>query len=244
MFNIKFGFLRISSLVFVCLFGFGLLSQVAADQRNYVWTYEYQTMPQGEAEIEYYMTQENPSSTDYSKSTWKPLVELEYGLTDHWDVSLYHQFKQTNTAAASTLSYDGFKARTRYRIGEKNQLPFDTLLYLEYIGKNALNQTPQGEMKLILAKDISNINFSYNQIYKWNLQGGAFEHEYSAGVSVQAPRLSLGFEAKGNYTAGKHAFGPTISMTANKFWTSLGTVIGLNSNTDASQTRILIGIWL
>src|SRR3989338_6106239 len=88
-----------------------------ADRRSYVWTYEYQTMPKGHAEIEYYLTEEQKNIEKAKPNTWKHWLELEYGITDHWDISMYQQFKQTNPATgSSSFEYDGFKVRTRYRI--------------------------------------------------------------------------------------------------------------------------------
>ena len=36
----------------------GVLQNCYADNRSYVWTYEYKTMPKGEIEFEYYNTLE------------------------------------------------------------------------------------------------------------------------------------------------------------------------------------------
>jgi len=64
----------------VVVFG---VNSANADRRGYVWTYEYQTMPRGHAELEYYLTHKLPDSHKYSqKNTWEHQVELEYGLTD------------------------------------------------------------------------------------------------------------------------------------------------------------------
>jgi len=41
------------ALVFLGVLGISV-GHALADQRSYVWTYEYQTLPRGEAELEYY----------------------------------------------------------------------------------------------------------------------------------------------------------------------------------------------
>ena len=81
---------------------FGALSSVtSADRRSYVWTYEYQTMPKGVAEVEYYLTHKISDWHKYDdKNTWDHNVEFEYGLTDHWDVAIYQTWNQTNTEIA------------------------------------------------------------------------------------------------------------------------------------------------
>src|SRR3989338_6196173 len=155
-----------------------------ADRLSYVWTYEYQTMPKGHAEIEYYLTEEQKNIEKAKPNTWKHWVELEYGITDHWDISMYQQFKQSNTESSNTFEYDGFKIRTRYRILEKDKLPIDTLLYLEYIRNDNLEKPNVFEGKVILAKDLWDFNIAYNQIYKQELHsGGKTENEYAAGIS-------------------------------------------------------------
>ena len=109
-------------------------SGALADRRSYVWTYEYQTMPKGMAEVEYYLTHKISDWDNYDeKNTWEHAVELEYGLTDHWDIAIYQTWQHTNTESRDWSGYTGSKIRTRYRIGEKGQLPVDILLYAEYI---------------------------------------------------------------------------------------------------------------
>ncbi len=235
-------------LIKICLMMLILGASLSyADQRSYVWTYEYMTMAQGEAEIESYTTLVHPSLNDLNLSTWKHWFELEYGITDRWDISLYQQFKQTNTGLATTsaFAYDGYKIRTRYRLGERGQYFVDPLLYLEYIAKNDLSQSAIGEAKLILAKDIARFKFAYNQIYKWALTTGSSEHEYAAGVNMEInPAFSVGMESKGNYTDNKYYLGPTISLTTHKFWVTLGIVGGLNNNSDNRQARLLLGVMI
>lgn len=215
-----------------------------ADRRAYVWTYEYQTMPRGHGEVEYYLTEEQKNIEKAKPNTWKHWIEIEYGITDHWDVSMYQQFKQSNTASSNTFEYDGFKIRTRYRIWEKDKLPLDTLLYLEYIRNDNLEKPNVMEAKVILAKDIENFNIAYNQIFKQELaSGGKTEHEYAAGIGYAVtPRIKIGIESKGNYTDRKYYIGPTIAWSSSKVWASIGVVGGLNKRSDDLQTRLIVGI--
>jgi hypothetical protein len=221
----------------------GSISQ--ADRRSYVWTYEYLTMPKGAAELEYYLTHKIPDTGDYSeKNTWDHAAELEYGLTDHWDVAIYQTWRQTNTDAGDDFDYTGSKFRTRYRIGEKDQLPVDVLLYGEYILGDGSGYSDKIEAKLILAKDIGNWNFSYNQIYEKEVANGDdFEHAYATGVSYEFnPTWKVGLESSGNYTDDKYYLGPTVSWAAEKFWVNLGALGGLNDRADDLRMRLIVGI--
>ncbi|MCP2605661.1 hypothetical protein NLC28_01645 [Candidatus Aminicenantes bacterium AC-335-O07] len=152
-------------------------------------------------------------------------------------------FKQSNKQNSSDFEYDGFKIRTRYRIGEKGKFFLDPLLYFEYIGDDDLSKPNIFEGKLVLAKDIGRFNFAYNQILKLELESnGETEHEYALGISYEiSPILKLGLESKGNYTEGKYSLGPTISH-GGRFWVSFGILFALNDRTDDVQARMIIGI--
>lgn len=216
-----------------------------ADRRSYVWTYEYQTMPKGTAEIEYYLTHKISDWHKYDdKNTWDHYLELEYGLTDHWDVAVYQTWNQTNTESRDTTDYTGSKLRTRYRIGEKNQLPVDILLYAEYILGDGNKDADKFEGKLILAKDFGKWNLAYNQIYeKETKNGDETEHGYATGLSYEfSPVWKLGIESAGNYTEEKYYLGPTVSWASEKYWLNLGVLRGLNDQSDDLQFRFIVGI--
>ncbi len=231
------------------LFGLGLfilclVKPASADRRSYVWTYEYHTMPKGMAEIEYYLNTEVPDMSHSSVNTWKHQVELEYGITDYWDVSMYQVFKQINNATTSDFEYEGFKVRTRYRLGESGMYLLDTLLYLEYIRNDDFSKPNVLEGKLILAKDIGRLNLVYNQILEQEVESdGETEHEYAAGVSYEfTPAFRLGLESKGNYTEDKYYLGPTISWGQEKFWLSLGLAWGMNDRSSDFLSQMILGI--
>jgi len=230
-----------SGILVICL---SISQSALADRRSYVWTYEYMTMPKGMSEIEYYLTEEQPDIETAKPNTWKHYIELEYGITDHWDVAVYQRLKQSNKKDESELEYDGFKLRTRYKIAEKNKLPIDTLLYLEYIRDDDFDNPNVLEGKVILAKDLGGLNLSYNQIIKQVLEpDGETEYEYAAGLSYAVrPTFRIGIESKGNYTEGKYYVGPTVAWTPGRFWTALGVAAGLNGESDDIQTRLIVGV--
>lgn len=229
----------------MCVFMLSAVSAaVMADRRSYVWTYEYQTMPKGTAEVEYYLTHKISDWDNYDeKNTWDHYVELEYGLTDHWDVAIYQTWNQTNTEDDDSFDYTGSKIRTRYRIGEKDQLPLDVLLYAEYILGDGPKEYDKFEGKLILAKDLGRWNLAYNQIYEKKVKNGnEEEHGYAAGLSYEfSPTWKLGVESAGNYTEDKYYFGPTVSWASEKYWVNLGVLGGLNDASDDLQVRLLFG---
>jgi len=237
-------FKKISTVFTICLIGAACIAENAlADRRSYVWTYEYQTMPKGMTEVEFYLTEEQKNIDKAKPNIWKQWVELEYGITDHWDVSMYQQFKQSNTDSSGTFEYDGFKIRTRYRISERGKLPVDVLFYLEYIRPGNFKKPNVLEEKLVLAKDIGNFNIAYNQIFKQELKsGGKNEYEYASGISYEiTPAFKIGVESKGNYADKKYYVGPTIGWASSKFWVSAGVVAGLTNQSDDMQVRMITG---
>jgi hypothetical protein len=211
------------------------VNSAKADRRSYVWTYEYQTMPKGESEVEYYMTHKVPDFHKYDdKNTWEHQAEYEYGLTDRWDISIYQRWKQTNTRRDDKFEYTGTKLRTRYRLGEKEMYPLDTLLYLEYIRPDSSNEAEIMEGKVIIAKDFDKFNIAYNQILKVGINDN-LSYEFN-------PRWKVGFETTGNYTEDKYYIGPTVSWASEKFWVGVGLLRGLNDRSDDLRARLIMGI--
>jgi len=215
-----------------------------ADWRRYVWTYEYETMPKNSAELEYYVTFEEPNLHRSATNTWKHWLELEYGLTDNWDISMYQMFQQNNLPAGSNFEYAGFKVRSRYKIGKRGQFPVDPLLYLEYERDDTSHEPNVIEGKVVLAKDIGKFNIAYNQIFEMPIEHDALlEHQYAVGVNYQIfPNCALGVESKGNFTKDKYYIGPTIGFLTSRLWVSAGVLRGISKKADDVQARMIVGI--
>lgn len=217
-----------------------------ADPRSYVWTYEYMTVREGHAEVEYYSTTEVPDTDAPGTSTWKHSVELEYGLTPRTDIALYQNFKQSNKPASKTFGYDGMKLRLRHRLAGKGELPVDTLLYAEYVRDTDLASQGAFEAKLVLAKDLGRLNLSYNQVVEFPLEklSGA-EHRFAAAAGWKVSGiLKAGLEATGDYKANAYHLGPTVHLRAKdmKVWANIGYLAGLNPDSKDAQTRLIAGV--
>jgi len=215
------------------------VSLARADQRNYVWTYEYSTLAKGNAEIEFYQTAVTKDRSVRNASDWTQQLELEYGISDRLDVSIYQVYEQA--ADTPSMTYAGYKLRMRYRVAEKNTLPVDVLFYAEHkestTGENAV------EGKLILAKDLGKLNLAYNQIYERIYNTGKGVNEFAAGVSYEVvPWLRIGVESKGSYSKGEYAAGPTLAWSGSRIWANLGAQYGLNSKTNDREVRFLLGV--
>lgn len=241
--NRKSGILAETAVLAAAL-AFGPLP-ASADSRTFVWTYEYSTLAEGQAEVEYYSTIEVPDTGAAENSTWKHQVELEYGLTPKTDIAMYQVFKQENTPVSNTFTYHEMKLRLRHRLAEKGQLPVDTLLYAEYV--RGVDFSKQGELegKLVLAKDFGRLNLAYNQVVEFPLEKPfSAEHSFTAGASwALSSVLQAGMEFAGEYKADGYYAGPTLAINANgKMWINFGYLAGLNPDSTDVQTRLIIGV--
>jgi len=229
---------------FLCSFAVMVLFMMAgpevhAAQRTYVWTEEYGTLAKGNAEFEYWNTATTPDIQKRNASDWQQKVELEYGITDHLNVSLYQVFEQS--ADSNNLTYVGYNIELKYRIAEANVLPVDVLLYAEHEVSTIEGGVNEG--KIILAKDIGKLNIAYNQIYERVNNAGKDDNGYAIGTNYElAPWFRVGVESTGSYTQGTYAVGPTLAWMGNRIWANIGAVFGLNRKTDDRDVRFLLGV--
>jgi len=220
-----------------------LTNIVKADKRSYVWTYEYLTMEAGEVELEHYLTFSTPSSNSFSGvTTTEHNIEIEIGMTDRFDFSIYQVFKQI---PESSFQYNGYKLRFRYRLGEKGDYIIDPLLYFEYKGKPDFSEHGY-EGKLILAKDFGNINIAINPVIEYEYENNEWESDlkYNAGISYKlGGLLKIGLETRGSDSG--HYIGPVISHGTGKAWVALGSAIAvtnIKNNKPKIMLRMIMGI--
>ena len=232
------------SITIAILLTLVFVAAAQADRRHLVWTYEYQTIPQGSTELEFYQTFKNRP-----QDLWEYRFELEHGLTDRWDISLYEIFAQ---ADGEPLTWDAFQLRTRYRLGESGQGLFDPLLYLEY-NRPTQSKNPNAlETKLILERELAGLNLALNPVYEVKFAPGT-EHEagLDAGLFWEPrPAFSIGVESvtrlefEDEETETQSYFGPTFSYASGKWWASAGVAARLTENGDQTRVRLLLGIAL
>lgn len=221
-----------------------LTVSVFADRRSYVWTYQYMTLPEGVTELEFYQTT-NLSLTD----KWEYRIEVENGITDQFDFSVYQIFEQQESEA---FKWNAIQFRIRYRFGEVNEYFIDPLLYLEYNRKIDFKSPNKFEAKFILAKTVKKINIAINPVYEYFFAPGA-EHEIGLdfGISYEFnPRFIVGFEStsrfefEGEETEIGSYLGPAISFASGNWWYTIGVGKGITDDSDDARVRLLMGIQL
>src|SRR5438105_3928499 len=195
-----------------------------ADRRTFIRAYEYATQPKGNLEFELWNDIEAPKVGGFDAAAVTHRIELEYGLTDHWDLALYHVFE---SEPGEALHFDSWRLETRYRLAEKGEWPIDVMLYLEAERPGDFRKPWEAEEKLILEKDFGAFAVVANLVGEQKVlhagEGHSWEIDLGARYEV-SPALRLGVEgwtvqdsAAGD-TVGSWFLGPTFSVATAKIW--------------------------
>lgn len=234
-------------------------SIAAADRRAFTRTYEYMTMPKGETEVELYTTQSRATFDDSSPQKFVFQLELEHGITERWDVSLYHVFEQTTGAGTMTdpgqpLHLSELKLRTRYRFAERGELAVDPEAYLEAVKSFGASEY-EAEAKAIVARDFGLVTVAANPVFAVKFGSDVVETEvevgWAAGVTYEvSPALKLGAETWGGFDLdapgdAAASAGPALSWAPSQsLWIATTVGFGLNDQADSFSVRGLIGLHL
>ena len=73
-----------------------------ADRRSFIRAYEVATQPKGNLEFELWNDIYAPKA-GFDLASTEHRFELEYGLTDRWDLALYHVFKHRTAGFGAQL---------------------------------------------------------------------------------------------------------------------------------------------
>jgi len=230
-----------------------------ADRRAYGTTYEAVTAPRGEIDVETWTTFAPQGELEGGPSSrgMREMIELEYGITDRWDAALYNMIDMI-TSGDTQSGYSGFKVETRYRPTDRGQWLLDPVFYLEFQQLFRGDARQKYEAKLILAKDIGNVNIATNLAIEeerttepaWNT-----EIEYAAGVSYAlTPAWMLGAEVFGKAekdemdNIGHRSWaGPTLSWAGGGsgalrgVWVTIAGGAGLTEESDSYYARLIVG---
>ncbi len=230
----------------------------AASPRPLPFTYPYETLSEGELELELYAdTTPLRVAAEPADATrgnlWEPAYalqsELEYGVTDRLELGFYQVFEATPAAGGSnSMTFDGLKWRVRERLAEAGEWPVDVALYLEL---ETMHDEVSLEEKVILARRFGRLHWMANlwveQSERRPYDDGRSLHlvlNPTTGVEYQVtPTFHPGVEywARGELgTVGDtpvdvinnriHNFvGPTVHLNFGKLWWTLGVYAGLNN---------------
>ncbi len=219
--------------------------EARADRRSLIRAYEYATQPEGNLEFELWNDVDALLPGGFATAPITTRVELEYGLTDHWDVALYHVFLREHGAG---FTFDSWRIETRYRLFEKNVLPVDVMLYFEVERPANLDERWETEEKLILEREIGprfalvgNLVleqklFHANEGNSWEIDAGA-RYEIVPQLRVAAEYWTIHHNIEGTLDYA----GPSISWASSRVWVQLGAGFGLGDNAGATFVRSVLG---
>ena len=234
---------------------------VGATPRVLPFSYPNETLSENAVEVEA-ITDANPlrvpvDSADATRGNlWEPefilQTELEYGLTDRFELGFYQQFKSEPMAGGeSAFGFDGLKWRLRTRLAEPGQWPVDIGLYFELETMHdelALEGKVNLQRRFGRALLLSNlwVEEEFERPYDTKAHGRAthFIVNPTAGVAYEvAPAFQPGIEfwARGQLVAtGEteqdransrvHYFvGPTTHVNLGRLWWTAGLYFNANS---------------
>jgi hypothetical protein len=240
--------MRITIALNLALAALLLAPAARADRRTLIRANEYMTQPQGNLELEFWNDVAAPSRGGFDQAATVQRIELEYGVTDHWDLALYHVFAQDPGAS---FRFDSWRLETRYRFLEKNVLPVDVMLYFEVERPADFTQPWVTEEKLILEKDFGRFGLVANLVFEQKPfhgnQGHGIELDLGARYEV-VPQLRLGGEfwtvreTVGGVTEVTSFLGPALSFATSKIWVQIGAGFGLAGASGATFVRSVLGV--
>ena len=224
------------------------------------FTYPVETLPEKAAELEMYgdvnplRVQADP--TDPAKGRlWEPQYiltnEIEYGLTDRWELGFYQVFKANpQDGGSNAFAFDGFKWRARTRLAEPGEWPVDVGLYFEL---STLHDELEVEGKILLQHRFGRLRWMGNLWVEgefdrpWDARASSnhFIVNPTTGLTYEVvPQFHIGIEYWGrgelapsgdspqerNNARVHHFVGPALHVNFGKLWWTLGTYANLNDS--------------
>jgi hypothetical protein len=216
------------------------------------FTYNYETLPEGQAEIEQYVDLTPVKAISTTSLTAAPVwytatqfqTEVEYGVTDHLELAVYAAIAPTPSAAyaetATLTEGTGLKERLRLRVADENVLPVDIALYGELVEYETEFEI---EAKIILQKRFGDLRIAANLwaerefYYSMNQQDWVINP--TLGVTYQiTPVFHLGVDSwlraefphpapqPRPFNVGPHEYvGPAVMFDFGKIWWSTGLYV-------------------
>ena len=233
-----------------------------ATERQFTYTYEPETMPQGATEFEQWVTLGAGRGAATGKdnfNTWQLREEFEYGLSDRYTAALYlntvaESFRNPSTGDdTSNFEFDGVALENRYMVANPADSPVGVALYLEprYSGTEA-----ELEEKLILGQRHGEWKWAVNLIHatEWDdhLRELKGEAELTAGLTRRlGARWAMGLEFRNHNefpdyeTWASTAFflGPVLNFTEERWWITLSVlpqIFGKNFHGESDGQRHLV----
>ena len=238
------------------------MSGAFASERYFTYTYEPETMPQGAAEFEQWVSLgagRSAAAGQDGYNTWKFREELEYGVTDNYTAALYlnlqsenfeHPTTKDNT---STFEFEGISFENRLMLLNPAEHPVGLTLYLEprYSGEEA-----ELEEKLIVGQRMGDWKWALNLTHASEWADHLHELEGEAEVTFGLARelgkhWTVGLEFRNHnglpeyqkWASSAFFLGPTVTYRQERWWvalTVLPQIYGKNRHGDPDGHASLV----
>ena len=214
-----------------------------ADNRIFAYTYEPETEPKGDWELEQSITSRltrNNAVGQENYQQWQFRTEVEHGVTDCYTVGLYvnddyEHFRDPASGKNTDVNrWSGISLENRYQLLDPVESPVGLTLYLEptFDGQNA-----ELEQKIILGQRHGEwkwaVNLSHATEWTGNINNYEGELELSAGLARNlSERWTLGWEMRDHnelpmYQQWENTAifaGPTLSYHRQKWWAAVSVM--------------------
>ena len=228
-----------------------------ASERRFTYSYEATTEPKGAWEYEQWVTWKTHRDDDHSFDRFDFRHEIEYGLTDKWQVALYFadwRYQDGRSVDNDRALFRDVAVETIYNLSDPTADPLGLAVYGEVkIGDEFFEL----EGKLIAQKNLGPLAAVYNLTLEAEYEGAHLDDdkgkiEQSAGLSYQiSPAFLFGAELVHEVefpdwsTTGHNVVyaGPNVSWRHKRWWitaTQLFQVSNVHDEPDF-QTRLLFG---
>lgn len=232
-----------------------------ADNRIFTYTYEPETEPKGDWELEQSITSRlirNAAVGQQNYQRWEFSTEVEHGFTDRYTAALYvhdtyESYRDPATGVRSSVNrWAGISVENRYLVLDPVENPVGLTLYLEPVfdGQNA-----ELEQKIILGQRHGEwkwaVNLTHATEWSGNLNNYEGELELSAGLARNlTEHWTLGLEVRDHnelplYQQWQNSvvyLGPTLSYHRMKWWAALSVmpqIYGCNQSGNPDQNTHL-----
>lgn len=229
-----------TNLLAAALFAALTLSARATD-RLFTYTYEPETMPQGALEGEQWVTLRAGRNSAVGKDDfyrWQFREELEYGVTDNYQASLYfnHEYETYNTPGGGGFSdyrQTGVSLENKYLLFNPAEHKVGLALYLEP-SWDWCEETFKLEEKLIFGQRHGDwkwaLNLTHETVWEDEYKETVGEFEATFGIARQLnSHWSIGLEMRHHAEVEEYrdwegyAFylGPVVSYHRESWWAAI-----------------------
>jgi hypothetical protein len=227
--------------------GLLLISATAsAEPRSFTQTYEYPTLPAGEAEVALWHAQSQTNWHTPTVQRFAEQLQINYGVTDRFEAALFTVFTQATDQA---FAFDALRGEARYRFVDRGEWPVDVALHVEaakQFGRGVYDLTG----RLELARDFDRVSAAANLIVTRAVGHDAadakLELAWADGVAYEVvPELHVGVENWGSRSDGltRAEVGPTIAIAPSpRLWLAVTAGFGVNDASDAFSGQLIVGL--